>query len=968
VDHRADIYSLGVVFYQMLTGELPGKRIEPPSHKVLIDVRLDEVVLRALEKVPELRYQHASEVKTMVETIVTTAGQQTGARFYYHNPKRFRDRWLWDYNVLAVVISALMVLPNVLVLSLLHPLGNRAHWFWLFYLLPLSYLAIYNTVARRMRVLRERVYPQAEEMVEVVFAHQTLQTPAVALLTPAELQLIGMAGEPLTIARNDIEGVREIRWFNGRLLWWKMGLRIERRSGTPVVIAIPEPVGLRWMKILQGQMPAKLTPATQPEAASGTADTLPGATDRMIKEGRLGWPFWAVVIGVLILSNFEMWGILFGSLFGGGPWPKVEALRSLLGGIGLETSKVTGSVLWMCQDAFIIAAMICLLRLRGYWLGIAAAILHLVPLPEFDIFRMYLGWVLLSVLMSGNTRRVLDRQTASATSPAEPSSEDSASVTPADRAAWAAPVEGSVRKKSKMVRLIELLFDVNFTSPLAIILINISALGFLAFLAFLGELPLPGMHAFLGFSGFSGFFGLIGFAFMVELAQKGKLNRTARNLPLFVERAGRKQLYWPGLLQVCGTFGLLVIGANLAIALGLWALNGPARMTFQPGELVLLLVLMAACAVMRLAASNLGSSEAARIAEAQMAKVSPSRRLTIALLAMAVAAAAAAGLGLAGHALTRWWRHSAQAAVTQNPSGVLVINRVTVDGDKVVIEGTATTGARIAFYADRRNNGWSCGFNYPDQFTATLEQGLLGLACRVQPRLGKPVLTMNATKSIGDLKLSEGKLTFRAGQPRREADGVWSATIGEFTANSGKKMPVGVLLLPPQAEDLLPSRLTQEGWQLWQAGKHGKAAEKFHEAIRLAPSDANAWNGLGWAQFNDGDSALAEQSFLVAIGIEPNQPGALNGLGQLYLSQRKYADAEKYLVQAAPQASAAWVGLARLYLLQGKFEQAEIWARKIVDSGQADELTLNMLEAAKQRNLSEELRRRIEPPTAGSVK
>ena len=63
VDHRADIYSLGVVFYQMLTGELPGKPIEPPSQKVQIDVRLDEVVLRALEKEPERRYQQVSQVK-----------------------------------------------------------------------------------------------------------------------------------------------------------------------------------------------------------------------------------------------------------------------------------------------------------------------------------------------------------------------------------------------------------------------------------------------------------------------------------------------------------------------------------------------------------------------------------------------------------------------------------------------------------------------------------------------------------------------------------------------------------------------------------------------------------------------------------------------------------------------------------------------------------------------------------------
>jgi serine/threonine-protein kinase len=72
VDHRADLYALGVVFYERLVGSPPaqGGLAIPPSRGGKVERRWDRVVMRALEQDPERRYQNGTQIKTAVEAVL----------------------------------------------------------------------------------------------------------------------------------------------------------------------------------------------------------------------------------------------------------------------------------------------------------------------------------------------------------------------------------------------------------------------------------------------------------------------------------------------------------------------------------------------------------------------------------------------------------------------------------------------------------------------------------------------------------------------------------------------------------------------------------------------------------------------------------------------------------------------------------------------------------------------------------
>jgi serine/threonine protein kinase len=120
VDHRTDIWSLGIVIYEMIAGKTPfqndfeqavlysilNEEPEPISSlRSGVPMELERIILKALSKDPADRYQHIDEMIVDLRNINITEQRSSLKRFNFNKKKKPKNTLYWSAAIVLLIMS-----------------------------------------------------------------------------------------------------------------------------------------------------------------------------------------------------------------------------------------------------------------------------------------------------------------------------------------------------------------------------------------------------------------------------------------------------------------------------------------------------------------------------------------------------------------------------------------------------------------------------------------------------------------------------------------------------------------------------------------------------------------------------------------------------------------------------------------------------------------------------------------------
>jgi tetratricopeptide (TPR) repeat protein len=110
------------------------------------------------------------------------------------------------------------------------------------------------------------------------------------------------------------------------------------------------------------------------------------------------------------------------------------------------------------------------------------------------------------------------------------------------------------------------------------------------------------------------------------------------------------------------------------------------------------------------------------------------------------------------------------------------------------------------------------------------------------------------------------------------------------------------------------------------------AADHYKSALALDPTNTAVLNQLGYAEAFNGDLDSATGALDRYRNLAPKDPNALDSLGEVHFFLGRFADAERYFLEAAgkggPTASAELIKAAQARLMEGNLEGADALSKE----------------------------------------